>query len=137
MAILKRDEILAANDIVIELVDVPEWSEDKKAQVYVKGMTGAERDRFESSIVKQRGKEQVMDLADIRAKLASLTICDENGKRLFTDADTKALGQKSASALQRVFGIAQRLSGIGDEDVKELAEGVKTDPFDGLPSDSP
>jgi len=131
MATLKRDEILQASDIQTELVPVPEWGGD----VYVKGMTGAERDKFESSIVEQRGKESRMNMANVRAKLASLTICDENGKRLFTEQDVQALSQKSASALQRVMIVAQRLSGIGDEDVKELAEGVKTDPFDGSPSD--
>lgn len=130
MAILNRDEILQASDIVTELVPVPEWG----GEVYVKGMTGAERDKFESSIVEQRGKEQKMNMANIRAKLASLTICDEKGKRLFTEADVQALSQKSAAALQRVMIVAQKLSGIGDEDVKELAEGVKNDPFDGSPS---
>ena len=133
MAILKRDDILQASDITKELVSVPEWGGD----VYVKGMTGAERDKFESSIVAQHGKEQSVNMANIRAKLASLTICDENGKRLFTEMDVQALSQKSAAALQRVFEVAQRLSGIGDDDVKELTEGIKADPFDGSPSDLP
>ena len=66
--ILKRDEILQAADIQVLLVSVPEWGGD----VYVKGMTGAERDKFEASIVEQRGKAQTMNMANIRAKLASL-----------------------------------------------------------------
>ena len=130
MATLNRDEILAASDILTELVPVPEWGGD----VYVKGMTGAERDKFEASIIEQRGKTQTMNMANIRAKLASLTICDETGRRLFNEADVQLLSKKSAAALQRVFAVAQKLSGIGDEDVKELAEGV-SDPFAALPSD--
>ena len=130
--ILNRTEILNVNDIVIEEVHVPEWGED--AIVYVKGMTGAERDKFESSLVVLRGKSQTLNMANIRAKLASLTICDENGKRLFSEQDVQVLSQKSASALQRVFVVAQKLSRIGDEDIEELAEGLKADPFDGSPS---
>ena len=130
--ILNRTEILNVNDIVIEEVHVPEWGED--AIVYVKGMTGAERDKFESSLVVLRGKSQTLNMANIRAKLASLTICDENGKRLFSEQDVQVLSQKSASALQRVFVVAQKLSRIGDEDIEELAEGLKANPFDGSPS---
>ena len=130
--ILNKTEILNVNDIVVKEVQIPEWGED--ATVYVKGMTGAERDKFESSLVVLRGKSQTLNMANIRAKLASLTICDENGKRLFSEQDVQVLSQKSASALQRVFVVAQKLSRIGDEDIEELAEGLKADPFDGSPS---
>ena len=132
MDALTRENILEIQDIQIELVQIPEWGED--AVVYVKGMTGAERDKFESSLVVLRGKSQTLNMANIRAKLASLTICDENGKRLFSEQDVQVLSQKSASALQRVFVVAQKLSRIGDEDIEELAEGLKADPFDGSPS---
>ena len=133
MDALTRENILEIQDIQIELVQIPEWGED--AVVYVKGMTGAERDKFESSLMVLRGKSQTLNMANIRAKLASLTICDENGKRLFSEQDVQVLSQKSASALQRVFVVAQKLSRIGDEDIEELAEGLKADPFDGSPTD--
>ena len=132
MGALTRENILEVQDIQTELVNVPEWG--KESFVYVKGLTGAERDKFESSLMVLRGKSQTLNMANIRAKLASLTICDEDGKRLFTETDVQALSQKSASALQRVFVVAQKLSRIGDEDIEELAEGLKADPFDGSPS---
>lgn len=131
MAGLDRNAILSAADIKKELVDVPEWG----GSVWVRGMNGAERDKFESSIVEMRGKKSVTDLANVRAKLASLTICDEAGKRLFTQADITALSEKSASALQRVFEVAQRLSGITKEDVEELTEELEESPFAGSVSD--
>lgn len=131
MTVLKRDDILKVSDIKIELVPVPEWGGD----VYVKGMTGAERDKFESSIIKGRGEDAEVNYTNMRSKLASLTICDETGKRLFTENDVQALSQKSASALQRVFIVAQRLSGITKEDTEELVEEIKADPFEGSPSD--
>lgn len=131
--ILTRDDILGINDIQIELVSTPEW----KGNNYVRGMTGHERDKFESSIIEMKGKSQILHLNDIRAKLASQTICDEKGNKLFTEADIKALSGKSAAALQRIFEVAQRLSGIGNDDIKELTEGFEENPFGDSASDSP
>jgi len=127
---LKRDDILKVQDIRVEKVHVPEWGGD----VYIKGMNGMERDAFEASVVQMRGKGTNVDMSNIRAKLAAQTICDENGERLFTDADIKALGKKSASALQRVFEVAQKLSGIGDDAIQELTEGLKVNPLEDSPT---
>ena len=131
MKYLNRDDILKVSDIKIEEVEVPEWG----GAVYVKGMTGSERDQFESSIVNQRGKSHSVNMVNIRAKLSSQAICDPDGKRLFTDADVKALGKKSAVALQRVFDVAQRLSGITSDDVDELAKELEENPFEDSVSD--
>lgn len=124
---LNRDDILTADDIEIVKVDVPEWG----GSVYVKGMSGTERDAFESSIIEQRGQNYKANLTNIRAKLCAQVICDKVGGRLFTDKDIKKLGEKSASALQRLFDIAQKLSGLGADDVDELAEELEKNPSGG------
>jgi len=129
---LTREDILGASDIVIEKVPVPEWL---NGFAYVKGMTGAERDQFESSIVQQRGKNHRVNMVNIRAKLVAQTACNKEGERLFTDADVKALGKKSAVALQRLFDVAQRLSGITSDDIDELAEEQDENPSDASASD--
>jgi len=126
MSVLNREDILGADDLIIERVSTPEW----KGDTFVKGMTGAERDRFEAGIITVDSKSEKVDMRDIRAKLCSETICDESGKKLFTQADVKALSQKSAAPLQRCFEVAQKLSGITDDDVEELAEGLEDRPFD-------
>ena len=131
MSSLKREDILDVKDIEIEEVEVPEWG----GTVCVKGMSGLERDAFEASIVQAKGKGTKVNMENIRAKLAAQTLCDEQGERLFTDADVKLLGKKSAVALQRVFVVAQKLSGIGDADVNELVDGLNENPSDGSPSD--
>ena len=119
---LTKDAILAADDLITEDVDVPEWG----GTVRVRSISGAERDAFEQAIVTRRGKNVQTNLSNIRAKMSALCLVDESGQRLFTDADVVALGQKSAAALDRVFGVAQRLSGLTDKDVDELAENLKT-----------
>lgn len=118
MAHLTRDQILAAPDLPREEVDVPEWG----GSVLVSGLSGTDRDAFEASIVEVQGSERKMDLENIRAKLVARSIVDDAGQRLFSDADVRKLGAKSAVALQRVFEVAQRLSGLTPADVKELAK---------------
>jgi len=115
--LLTREAILQADDLPRELVEVPEWG----GALYVRALTGAERDAFEQSIVETRGKNTRMNLRNIRARLVALTVIDEDGNRLFSDDDVEALGRKSAAALNRVFEVAQRLSGLRPEDVEELA----------------
>ena len=129
--ILTKEEILQANDLVTERVDVPEWG----GAVYVRGMTGLERDLYEDSILEQRGKNRQVNLRNARAKLVALSVVDEAGQRMFSQTDVAALGKKNAAALQRVFNVATRLSGITEEDLEELTEEIEANPFDGSVSD--
>ena len=121
--VLSRDEILNASDQVIEEVYIPAW----KGSVYVKSLTGWERDQFEKDIVewKGKGKNTKAEMKDnIRAKLVALTVVDPDTKKLlFTRGDVDALGQKNAAALDAIFSKAQELSKLSDEDIEELAAG--------------
>lgn len=127
-----REAILGIQDQKIEEIFIPEWN----MKVRIKSMTGKERDDFEASILEQRGNHRVTNLSNVRAKIAALTVVDENGKRLFTEQDTKTLSQKNASALQQIMIVAQKLSGIGEDDVEELTEELEENPFDNSATDS-
>lgn len=131
MTRLSRDAILAAEDTQTEEVPVPEWG----GEVLVRGMTGRERDEFESSMLIQAGGQMARDLRNTRAKMVAKCVIGDDGKRLFTDADVTALGEKSAAALVRVFDVASRLSGLDEEDIK-ARERDFTDPT-GSGSSSP
>lgn len=131
MGCLTRDDILNASDLKTEKIEVPEWG----GHVYIRGLTGAERDAFESGMVSMRGRHRDVNLENIRARLVALVTVDEDGKRIFADKDIALLGSKSATALDRVFSAARRLSGLTEEDVNELAEGLENDPFDDSASD--
>jgi hypothetical protein len=115
---LKRETILSANDISTEEVQVPEWG----GSVLVRGMSGAERDQYEFSMISGKGTNMEMNLQDVRTKLVVICTVDETGARLFNDTDIVALSRKSASALDRVFAVAQRLSGIGKADIDMLSK---------------
>ena len=115
---LTRGEILNAQDIQTEEVHVPEWG----GTVLVRALDGEERDALEASMIQGKGKNAQVNLKNLRAKLVARSIVDENGKRLFEDGDIPALAKKSAAALNRVYEVAQRLSGITPEDVDELTK---------------
>jgi len=114
---LSRKAILEADDLPSRKVAIPQWNGD----VYVRTLSGTERDSFEQSCITNRGKDKEMNLENIRARLAVLTVCDEKGERLFQHKDIEALGKKSSKALDLIFDVAQRLNGLGKDDLDDLA----------------
>ena len=118
---LTKAEILAKDDLKTEDLFVPEWD----AWVKVRTLNASERDWFEASTVQRNGKKVTTNLQNIRARLCLLCIVGENGERLFEQEDEFPLGGKSAAALDRIFTVAQRLNGLRDEDVEELAGNSK------------
>ncbi|MFD9905637.1 hypothetical protein [Streptomyces sp. NPDC059063] len=119
MGYLSAEQILGADDLAYEDVEVPEWG----GTVRVREMPGTERDKFESHFIGKDGASVRMEgMEGFRARLAAATIVDENGKQLFRSAaEVKRLGEKNAAALQRVCDAAMRLSKMSEADVKELA----------------
>ena len=119
--LLTRDQILQARDITAQLVEVPEWG----GSVWVRGLTGSERDDYEASLIKGRGRNRDVNLHNMRAKLVcrACVISDEpEAGRVFSDDDAGVLAKKSAAALERVFTVAQKLSGLTEADVEELSK---------------
>lgn len=108
-----RDRILAADDLPREPVEVEEWG----LTVWVRTMTGTEKDRWEGeeiSATENKTREGA------RARLLVRTLVDENGERIFTEADLKALGEKSSSALDRCHEVAARLNRVRQADFEFL-----------------
>lgn len=116
MPLLNKDAIKSSADLKSEVLAVPEWG----GEVKVRGMTGTERDAFEASMFVGDGKERKMNLDNMRARIVVLCCVDENGDRIFENGDVGWLGNKSGSALDRVYDVARRLSGMTEKDVKEL-----------------
>lgn len=133
---LSAEQILDAQDLTIEDVPVPEWG----GTVRVKGMSGTERDRFEAGFVGNNMKPLPPDkaLEHFRARVAAACLVDGDGKKMFRSVgEVKRLSDKSAEALQRVVDVANRLSGLTDEDVEELLGGSEPGQEGSSPSDSP
>lgn len=114
-----RDAILGLDDLQVEEVTIPEW---KNMVVCVHSLDGTERDALEESMTKVKGKKAEVNFKNMRAKLVVRASYDQDGNRLFQDTDEVAVGKKNAAALQRIFEVAARLSGITSEDVEELTK---------------
>ena len=128
---LTKEQITKADDIKYEMVPVPEWD----GEVRVRTLSGKERDAFEDSITKSKGKDTAVNMNNLRAKLCALAMVDEAGDRLFHDRDIGMLGNKSSKALDKIFDVAQRLSGIGSKDIEELVKNSDADPNESSTSD--
>jgi hypothetical protein len=130
MAYLTRDAILSADDLATRVVSTPEWG----GEVLVRGLSGKERDDYESSLLVMKGNTASLKLSNARAKLVSLGVIDENGKKVFSPSDVQRLGEKSAQALDRVATEIQKLSGLTEEDLSQLTANFTAGLTDGSTS---
>lgn len=108
---LSRDSILAVNDTSIASVDVPEWG----GSVYVRPMTGRDRDAYDMEIVSAGGK-----IENMRARFAVRVVCDADGNPIFKPEDADALGKKSAKALDRIYNAIDSTSKTSAESIHQL-----------------
>lgn len=97
-AILSREQILAAADIKREPVEIPEWG----GTVLIQNWTGRQREEWEK-LCGEHGPDNPRALNEVRASVAAISIVDEEGKPLFTQADRPALARLSAKALSRIW----------------------------------
>jgi len=112
---LTREQILGVKDFTIESVEVPEWG----GLVYLRSLKGKGRDAFEGSRVRITDEKKVEMVHDnTRARLLSMTLCDEQGTLLFSEEDVEILGDKNAAVLDKLFEVAQRMSGLRPQDVE-------------------
>jgi hypothetical protein len=111
---LTKEQILAAQDLPLQTVQVPEWG----GEVTVRAMTGRERGEFDDKVSKMKDGTWGM-----RVALLARTLCDEQGNPMFTDAEVEQLGAKSAAALARVEAIATEINGYRRDEVEKNSEG--------------
>lgn len=115
---------------------------DEKDFVFVRQMTGREREQFENLLVRKITKGgKVVDyqqaMGDFRAKLAVNTLCDRTGKNLMRPEDYATLSQNmSAYRLTKIADAAGKLNGISEEDKEELVKNSDSVQDDASNSDS-
>jgi hypothetical protein len=112
---LRREDILAAQDIVTESVPVPEWG----GAVLVRSLSGTQREAMDRVIYDAR---QAGRPVSIFATVAAYSVVDIHGARLFSDEDIATLATKSSAPLERIWDWHQKHSGIG---VKSLEDAIK------------
>ena len=114
MAVKKSLDILAiknADDRKLVEVDLTEeWG----GIVYIKPLSGKNRDWIE---VNSDDKKVALTM---RSKIAVMSVCDENGNMLFTDADAEWLGEKSGVALEKILKAVTQVNAVKAGDIEAL-----------------
>jgi hypothetical protein len=118
MNLLSRDAILAVSDIAYKNVPVPEWG----GEVRLRAISAASRDDLEQAAYDANKNNK--QFRNLRARMLSLCIVDENGKQIFSDTDIEALGEKSAAAVDRLYAASLKLNAMSVEDIKELEKNL-------------
>jgi hypothetical protein len=135
MGQLSRKELLTKEKLEVVKVNL-----GKGDFVYVRQMTGRERDKFEQSLIKENkaaegGYEKALD--DFRAKLAVVTMCDAEGVLIMEQGDYSTLSQMmSAARLEKVINKAQDLNKITEEDKEAIVKNSSDGQAVSSPSDS-
>lgn len=118
---LTREQILNADDLKRETIHIDEWGGD----VIVREMTAYERIDLMNWANKMRETDEAKYLTYAAAKFAVVSVIDENGEKMFTDDDLDALAHKNTNAVSKIADVAQRLSGMREEDNEEMIKNSK------------
>lgn len=111
-----RDEILNAQDLTTRSVNVPAWG----TTVYVRNMTGIERDQYEAMLIEKKDLSMTEKMLNMRSWLVCLCVVDENGDRVFKTDDIDAISKKAATALDTVVEVAQEVNALRSSDLDEI-----------------
>ncbi len=116
MSGLSREAIFGAVDLETRPVEVPEWG----GTVYVRTMSGLDRDEFESTAARLRESGDLKRLS--RALMVACFACDHAGARLFTLDDLEAIAAKNGVVLGRIATAGLKLNKLDDEEVETQAK---------------
>ena len=115
---LTRDQILAPRKPIIESIAIPEWGGD----VLVRVPTPSQIEAFESKTNFLRAAGNT--LVGLRARIAILACCDEDGAPIFTAADEAALmkGEGNLGPLQKISDWLSPRVGWSADEVEKRAK---------------
>lgn len=128
--------IITADDRPFKDVEVPEWPlpDGSPMELRIRGASAAAVDAHDASLFAIRGSAGNGSDAELsvemsksyRARFLAMCLFDpETDEQIPITAEQ--LGQKSARVVNRLFGIAQRLSGANEKAVEEAGKDSGTD----------
>lgn len=93
---------------------------------HVRGMTGAQRDEFDSIVMRARvdGSDEVdaARLGDFRTRLVLWCACKHTGERFFCDGDLDRVAELDPTIRDEIAEAALQISGLGDAVVTDAAK---------------
>ena len=137
---LTRAAIQAARDFTLEEVHVEEWG----GSIYLRSITVGALDEIQIRYLQMAGGTGVQNngvsptlleqrpeiLRDMKPRLLSYSLCDAQGVLLFDDAEGVAiLRSKDPQVIDRLYAIAERLSGLGAQSLEAEKKASETTPM--------
>src|SRR5690606_39638160 len=118
MALLARDQLHGASDFEARDVECPEWG----GAVLVRPWTAVQRSLIESTMLEANQTKRFDKVGKVAIQCVAWCVVDEQGERVFTEADVKALGEKSSAPILRLRDAIFELSGMSrsEEHTSEL-----------------
>lgn len=122
---ISREKFLKKQEFKIEQVVIDEATGDF---VFIKQMSGFDRDRLEQSMTTHTKGEKGEDVTKIttenfKAKMICATVCDENGVLLLKPDDYKIINTNfTADAIETLSSKASQLNKIRQQDQEEAAK---------------
>jgi len=117
--------VTATRETLLKPVEVPKekyWVPELDDHVWLKGMSAADRSKFEKQFETPAGTRSKRKSKEIRERLLVACVCDEAGSALFTDDDIEALGRQPISMIEPMVVAAQKLAGFSVEEVEAMAK---------------
>lgn len=119
---LTKKQIISAEDIQLIPIEVPEW----QGTVYLKSISGKERDYFEN-IIFDTNSSTTVRLKNFRARFLVKSICYKDGTLIFTDEEAETLGAKNGAVIDRLYEKAQEISGMRKKDINQMGNASGSD----------
>lgn len=124
---LSKEQILGIVDIEVKEIDVPSWG----GSVYIRQLSRGQQDEYLKRRIQpyqvemKGGAEQELKTSMLLyghdAWLVVQGVCDEEGKRLFSDSDIKKLDEKNGEVIGKIASEIVEFSGFG-KDVEEIED---------------
>lgn len=122
---IKRDDIIGKKRATpVTTATVPVWGE-----IYIRRLSAAEAERIAKVLRENDGSP-----ANWQARFAVLVVSDENGNRIFTDADATELGNDPSLSFV-LPAICEAGDKFNDRDVAEAKKNSEPTPTGSLPGE--
>jgi len=118
---ISKESILGSSAVGYrsETVEVPEWG----GSVVVRELTARDADGYHASLIRinPNGSHQ-FDMTNHRCELLVRCIRNDQGKRIFSDTDANKLGDQPSTLIDRLYAVAQRVTGIDNSEAVKNAK---------------
>lgn len=120
---LSRDSIVNVKDFGLKEIEVSEWG----GSVFLKKWSAKERNMYMAKSVnidETGGHVNWETIFDNMILAVALSLCDNEGKRLFTDSpeDLEILSNKNGDVLQKLFEEIMVINGLATKSIEEAAK---------------